>query len=319
MSYQIKKLFISLNSIDVANIGFFTALTAALTIWRESIPGWWGFALANTLLIVLIALLARIAAKRGHGWNLLHGFYMMACIPIAFRQMYFLVPAINPVDYDGALIAIDQWIFGTDPTQWFARFAHPVLTEILQIAYASFYLLPLILAIDYYRMKRMRAFKRVFLTVMVGFYLSYIGYVLVPGIGPRFTLHDFDRTDEELPGLLLTNALRVYTNTGESIPPGTENPAAVVQRDAFPSGHTEVTLLVMLLAFRYRARTRWLLLVTGSLLIVATVYLRYHYVIDLMAGALWAVLAMQVTALLDYTWTSYRRHVASRWGPLIRK
>lgn len=294
------------NTTDLVNTVFFLLLTVALIVWSGTIALWWLYALANVAVVVAIGMTARFAARRGPRWQLAHGFYMMALIPVAFKELYFLVPAIHPVDFDAALMSIDRLMYGCDPTHCLMSIAHPVLTEILQIAYGSYYLLPFILAVDLYRRKRIKAFKHVFLFVMLGFYLSYLGYVAVPAIGPRFTLHDFAETDAELPGLVVTSALRAYTNTGESAPPGTEYPAAVIQRDVFPSGHTEITLLVMLLAFRYRARSRWFLLVTGSLLIFGTVYLRYHYVIDLIGGALFAWLTTQLAPLIDHWWERWK-------------
>jgi membrane-associated phospholipid phosphatase len=302
----VKRFFAYHNTTDLVNTVFFALLPVAMAIWSCRVDAWWQFAAADLLIIVAIQILAKYAASRGHGWNLVHGFYMMALIPIAFAQMYVLVPAIHPVDYDAALIAIDRMLFGCDATVWMHRFAHPVLTEILQVAYSSYYLLPFVLAIDLYRKQRMKAYKTVFLFVMLGFYLSYFGYVAVPAIGPRFTQHDFARTEKEIPGLLVTPYLRAYTNTGESIPLGTEYPAADVQRDVFPSGHTEITLLVMLLAFRYRARSRWFLGVIGSLLIIATVYLRYHYVIDVIGGAVFAWLTLELGPLVDRWWVGWK-------------
>ncbi|MBR9976472.1 MAG: phosphatase PAP2 family protein [Bacteroidetes bacterium] len=305
------RFFIHHNTTDLVNSIFFALLTVAMTAWSHAIPPWWIFASSNILIIILIRVLASYSARRGHLWNLVHGFYMLLLIPVAFKQMYYLVPAIHPVDYDAALIVIDRMLFGGDPTRWMHGCTHPVLTELLQLAYASYYFLPFILAVDLYKKRRVKAFKTVFLFVILGFYISYLGYVAVPAIGPRFTLHEFENTEEELPGVLAATALRVYTNTGESIPPGTPYPAAQVQRDAFPSGHTKITLLVIFLAFRYRSRTRWFIGVVGSLLIIATVYLRYHYVIDLFAGALFAWLTVELALLLDHWWAQRRQRFSS--------
>ena len=302
-----RRILYSYNTTDLVNTGFFILLSIAMLIWRDAIPLWPLFIGINLAVLLSIGILARFAVLRGAVWNLLHGFYMMLCIPIAFKEMYYLVPAIHPVDYDAALIILDRMIFGTDVTVWLKNWTHPLLTEILQLAYASYYFLPLILAVDFYRKRRVRAFKTVFLFVILGFYLSYFGYVSVPAIGPRFTQHEFDQKDADLPGMMLTPYLRAYTNTGESIPPGIEYPAAKVQRDVFPSGHTQITLLVIFLAFRFRARTRWFLGVVGSLLIIATVYLRYHYVIDLFAGALFAWMTVELGTLLDYWWTRWKQ------------
>lgn len=302
-----RRVIAHLDTMDALNVVMYALLGITMTVLSPWLPTWWLYLLLDAGVIVVVFMLARFASTRSHFWKLLHGFYMMIGIPIAFKQFYWIVPLVHPVDYDQALIAIDRFLFfGADPTRWMYQFAHPVLTEILQLAYASFYFLPLILAVDLYRKKRMAAFRIVFLTIILGFYLSYLGYVAVPAIGPRFTLHDFEKTDTELPGVFATQFLRDYTNTGESIPPGTDDPARKVQRDVFPSGHTQMTLLTIFLAFRYRARTRWPLGIVGTLLVVATVYMRYHYVVDLVGGTLFAVLTFQLMKLLDVRWRQLR-------------
>lgn len=201
-------------------------------------------------------------------------------------------------DYDWILIKIDYMLFGAHPTYVLDKISNPILTEILQIVYSTFYFLPIILAYDFYRRGDIKGYRYVMGTVVYGFYLSYIGYLLVPAIGPRFTLHDFSRLDEELPGLFLTKALRWIINTGESIPPGVPNPVDYAQRDAFPSGHAQLTLIIMYLSVVLNSRTKYFLIPTGILLIFSTVYLRYHYVIDLIAGFLFAVFTVATSPYL---------------------
>jgi len=128
--------------------------------------------------------------------------------------------------------------------------------------------------------------------IIYGFYLSYLGYFIWPGIGPRFTLHNFETINQDLPGLFLTNFLREIVNSGVSISAGTPNPAEVVQRDIFPSGHTMITLLVMYLSFRLKSRSRYFFVPIGTLLIFSTVYLWYHYVIDLIGGLLFMIFTL---------------------------
>jgi membrane-associated phospholipid phosphatase len=67
---------------------------------------------------------------------------------------------------------------------------------------------------------------------------------------------------------------------------------AKAQRDIFPSGHTMMTLVLIHYSFRARLRVRWFILVAGILVITAAVYQRYHYVIDIIAGALFAILCL---------------------------
>lgn len=303
---RLKAYVLYLDTTDILNVAFFGILASAMIACASAIPQWWMFVPLNLAIMFAVFMLADFASTRSHFWKLLHGFYMMACIPIAYKEIYYLGPAINPRLMDQFLIEIDYALFGVHPTQWLHAYSHPVITEILQLAYSSFYLLPLVLVVDLYRKKRMQAFRLAFLTVILGFYLSYLGYVAVPAIGPRFTLHEFANKDKELPGLFLAQPIRALLNRGESITPETVAPEKIVQRDCFPSGHTQITLLVIFLAFRYRVRTRWFLAVVGSLLIAATVYLRYHYVIDLAAGLVFAVGTYPLMLFIERWWRGIR-------------
>ena len=200
-------------------------------------------------------------------------------------------------DYDGLLISIDRWMFGVDPTQWLMQFAHPWLTEVLQIAYTAFYLLFLLLGYEIYRRKNYDLFHFFMFTCVYGFFLSYLGYFFLPAVGPRFTLHDFAMTNVDLPGLWLTPSMRWFVNWGESVRMNVPNAAAIAsaQRDVFPSGHTMMTLVLMYLSAKSHARVRYIIYITGTLLIIATVYERYHYVIDLVGGAAFMLVCVATT------------------------
>jgi membrane-associated phospholipid phosphatase len=193
-------------------------------------------------------------------------------------------------------------LFRVNPTEWLASFSTPLLTEVLQIAYSLFYAIFLAVGLELYRADNSR-FRYFRFTVVYGFFISYVGYFFLPSVGPRFTLHDFSKIDTELPGVLITPALRWFVNIFESITPGLSNSiaAARAQRDVFPSGHTMMTLVAIVFAHRHRLKTRSSMMILGILLIVATVYLRYHYVIDIVAGALLAI-ACLLTSNMIYSW-----------------
>jgi membrane-associated phospholipid phosphatase len=71
----------------------------------------------------------------------------------------------------------------------------------------------------------------------------------------------------------------------------------------------------MALGFRYRLKSRWFLAVLGSSLIIATVYLRYHYVVDLIAGGLLAWFTIWSGDKLEAWWRrtaqSFRARVST--------
>ncbi|MCS7176195.1 MAG: phosphatase PAP2 family protein [Candidatus Kapabacteria bacterium] len=297
---------------DVYTLGLlcvYSACAIALYPWVEHASLW---LLLNALIAMLIVLLAWADRTGAPPWiQLLHWFYLPPVIYLMYQQVHAYVPVVNPHLYDELLIAWDYALFNTHPTHWLARFANPVLTEYLQTAYMLFYFLPLLHGVELLTSRRFQQVQKLARSMSFGFYFSYLCYFALPAIGPRFTLHDFSQLDEELPGLWLTPTWRQYVNAGGGIPEGSPNPEQHVHRDCMPSGHTMMTLVNLILAFRFRSRTRRLLAVIGGSLIVATVYLRYHYAVDVLAGALCALFVLWLEPRI-YRWLVQRGWVREK-------
>ena len=250
---------------------------------------WWAVVLAHAAIVLILVLLAKSKPARFvHLHYIMRCWYLIWVILCSYKELTYLVPKISPRDLDLQLAAIDRWMFGVDPTIWFERITHPLLTEILQICYCCYYLFPLILAIILWRKRRFKQVHFFLFIVAAGFYLSYIGYITVPAIGPRFILEKV--YSAPLSGIFSYQALRNALDYMEGI-----------TRDCFPSGHTELTLLVLYCARRYHKPSFRVMLVPGIALVFSTVYLRYHYVIDVIAGA---ALAFAIMALADRVYKS---------------
>jgi hypothetical protein len=309
---NIRRITGYLHSADILIIGFATILTVVNLAFAFRIPQWWHLVIINCSGIALICLLGY--ARHVTGSKILafiHDWYVPPMVFFSFKELYFMIKPIHMgADYDDVLIAIDRWMFGVNPTEWLMRLANPVLTEVLQIAYTLFYFLFIVVGYELYRRHNLDLFRYFVFISTYGFFLSYIGYFFLPAVGPRFTLHDFSALDRDLPGLFLTSYLRWFVNAGESIPMGVPNEVSIAgtQRDVFPSGHTMMTLVLMYLSSRYKLKCRSFMYVTGTLLIMATVYQRYHYVIDLMAGATFMLLCVSTAPRLSMY---IKRHFAT--------
>ena len=105
----------------------------------------------------------------------------------------------------------------------------------------------------------------------------------------------------------MTNALRDFVNAGESIPRNIPNAIDFAQRDAFPSGHTQLTLTILYISFANHLKSRWFILAVGSLLIISTVYLRYHYVIDVIAGVFFFLFTIWSGKKIDAWWRNFKK------------
>jgi membrane-associated phospholipid phosphatase len=282
---RFQKILNTVNATDRLLIAFWGLLSLAFLILHARFSIWPWVIAANLIAILIVCLIAYNA--NAHQSKILHGIHHWAAYPLViftYKQIYLLIRLIHQgKDYDSLLIAMDYKLFGVNPTQWIAGFAHPLVTELLQIAYALFFVLFIVVGTELFRKHRFSYFR---FAIIYGFLVSYIGYLFLPAVGPRFSLHDFSRIDTDLPGLLFTPTLRWFVNIFESIPAGVSNSVALAnaQRDVFPSGHTMMMIIMMVFAYKEKLKVRYFVLVSGFMLIIATVYLQYHYVVDLIAG-----------------------------------
>lgn len=227
--------------------------------------------------------------------------FLVPVILLIYSQVQNYLRVINPNLYDSTLASWDYAIFGANPTEWLMIISNPILTEIMQISYFSYYLIPLVIGFELHNRQiaiengkyslnknypagDVNIFFNFAAILLFTYYISYLLYFLMPAIGPRFYIHNMDSIDTELSGLLLTQIMRDLINSGSTISAGLPPTPEYINRDCMPSGHTMITFLCIILAFKYASKYRWAILIVGTCLIISTVYLRYHYVVDVIAG-----------------------------------
>jgi len=199
--------------------------------------------------------------------------FPVVAVILVFDSLGWLVRYINPASYDQLLLRLDYLIFGFYPTVALERITTPLVTEIMQYAYTSYYFLPLILGITLKIEGREAEFDLSLFLIILCFFLSYIGYILVPAVGPRYTIHHLQSI--ELKGVFLREEIDGLLNRLEGI-----------KYDAFPSGHSGVALLILYLSYKFKRPLFYLMLPVVIALLFSTVYLRYHYVVDVIGGVL---------------------------------
>lgn len=205
-----------------------------------------------------------------------------------FFNLHSLIDSLNPGDWDESLIRVDQLLFGIQPSVWMGKFIWAPLTDFLTICYSLFYFYPLPLAVILYlRKSRASDFRHYVTSIILCFYLGFLGYILVPAVGPRFTL----QYNQELKGSSFSEDLRSTLNHMES-----------TKRDVFPSLHNAITLLVLLFAWRYEKRVFYPFLPIASALFLSTIYLRYHYGIDVISGWILGLICFRLGADLNRWW-----------------
>jgi membrane-associated phospholipid phosphatase len=263
----------------VQGLTFFFLLGLALLtlLFKNLVPLWRSQLLFYAMLFGLLFVLKLSSDRKGSIGigSLLNDFSPIAFIIFTYQSLGNMIQYLQP-DVDPYLIRIDFFLFGVHPTVWMEQWITPWFTDLLSLAYISYYFLPVILVLTLYLKGRKEEFGRVMFILTFGYYLSFIGYILFPAIGPRFTQAHLYSVPLE--GSFIADFVRNTLNTLEHN-----------KRDCMPSGHTQIALMVLFLARRYEKTIFYLFLPVVSGLILSTVYLRYHYVIDLMAGVALAI------------------------------
>ncbi|GAB4537750.1 MAG: phosphatase PAP2 family protein [Thermodesulfovibrionia bacterium] len=212
---------------------------------------------------------------------------------LIFDSLSGLIQYINPSTYDHLLIRIDYLILRCYPTVVLERLANPLITETMQFAYISYYPLPLVLGIALKIKDKEREFDISLFLIILCFFISYIGYILVPAIGPRYTMYHLQGID--LNGVLFRDEIDRVLNALEGI-----------KRDAFPSGHSGIALLILYLSYRFNKGLFYVLLPIVLALLFSTVYLRYHYVVDVIGGILLFLITIVIGERLYLCWERMR-------------
>lgn len=286
---MIREVVPGLRPADALNLVFLFFLSSVVLAFYGKLNGPGGLLMLYSALIFVQLVLMRFKNSNGlvrWAYDLI---FPTICILIVFDSLGGLVHSINPRDIDPILIRLDYAIFGFYPTVMAEKFMNPLLTDILQLAYSSYYFLPITLGVVLKIKGRDPEFDRSLFLIMFCFYLSYAGYMLMPALGPRFTIGHLQNTD--LRGYVIAGQLQDLLNRLEGI-----------KRDAFPSGHTGIALTVLYLSHRYAKGLYRFFLPCVIALIVSTVYCRYHYVVDVLGGILLAL----ITILLGEAYYGHR-------------
>ncbi len=285
---------ISLTAADRLSLLFIALLSIIVAVFVPVAQSRDRLLLIYSLLAGALVALARLRpGKRPESaFFYLHITFTVAMILILFNSLGGLIPHLRNRTYDQLLIRIDYSLFGVHPTVWLERLVSPVLTALLQFAYISYYFIPVALGITLIARNRRKEFEHALFGIVLCFYLSYLGYLLMPAVGPRFTLEKLQTT-----GLQAGRLIAALQDTLNALEKN--------KTDAFPSGHTAIALVSLYFAGKFRERILFALLIPVVVaLLVSTVYLRYHYVIDVIAGIALAAVTIALARPLEIWFSS---------------
>lgn len=265
------------------------AVTAAASMFMLTV----GFGLPTFLIWVLVAIIVRehgrvtwpaLRDSLKRGASMFRDWAPLLIILSGYEWMRGVVDAGFAGEKDAIMQRIDRVLFfGNDPLGLLEAMIWKPLTELLAFGY-SFYavLYPLVLGTILVtggrRALRISAFR-----IGVALLIAYVGYCLVPVKGPLFTRAFTVPLDMYMVGPIKEAMMD----------------ATRISYDCFPSMHTCCTILLGVSAYTWARKLFWFIAPIVVLMPLACVYLRYHYVIDVLVGAALAPVLIWVSKKLE--------------------
>jgi membrane-associated phospholipid phosphatase len=214
-----------------------------------------------------------------------------ALMGLTFYLMPSVVTVLEVPRADAMLVKWDTVWLGSNLNLGIQGWEPPLFTDVMMLAYVFFFYY-LIAGPAYYCIHDLPRFRQCFAGLFVVYALGFIGYTFLPAGGP----HRFLEFARPLTGGWITRVAKPvldYASNGV---------------DAFPSIHVAVSLYLLAFDRMYYRRRFWRLLVPCVALWISTIYLRYHYAVDVIAGFAIAAIGLRVAAL--YGRSSLKTHVS---------
>ena len=204
--------------------------------------------------------------------------------PCAMGLAFYALPAAIAVlgrpGADALLAGLDQQLLGAAAAERLATLQSPWITDTLLLAYLFFFVV-LIFGPGHYCWHDLARFRACNAGLFTLYALGFAGYVWLPAQGPAA-------------GLLPSLGPLPLGPIAERMRPVIA--AASNGVDVFPSIHFAASLYLWLFDWRHHRRRFWLWALPIGALWLSTLYLRYHYLVDLLAGVVPALVGLAVAA-----------------------
>ncbi len=201
---------------------------------------------------------------------LVRNLYPLAFLSIFYAETSYMKNILFHADLDAYFANADQYMWGFQPSlQFYKTMSQPWFNELMNICYFSYYLITAVICVSIYIDKKHLSYKPIFIAVF-SFYLYYIIYDILPVTGPQFYFNTLP--SEPTPPYMFGKLMR-YLLLNYEKPTG-----------AFPSSHVGLAFILSYIAWQHHKILFWISLPFVIGICFATVYLKAHYVVDVLAA-----------------------------------
>jgi membrane-associated phospholipid phosphatase len=210
-------------------------------------------------------------------------FYFL--LVLSYWQLQFVVSSHFQEFHGSGIIALERNLFGCLPTVWLQEHLYTGVRSwyeyVFAIFHASLFFIPIVFPLLMQLRRNVQRMKRATVAITLISLSGYATYVLFPLTPPWMA-----SLENAIPHVerITVRAL------GELAPGGIISAFSPSPRGAMPSMHAGVPLLVLMMAFREFGWKAWWFTVVVAGICFEIVYGAEHYLIDVIAGAIYAVL-----------------------------
>jgi len=272
--------------IDYATQAYLVLIGLLLAASALQAPRYFVLSAAHAAAIVLVHRLVQAHARypRNRLLDLLRHFYPILFFALFYRETGALNRLFVHGYVDRFFIDLEARLFGCQPALLLMdRLRQVWLSELLYLSYFGYYVMIAGVGLALY-LKDRRHFMHYVSVVSFMFYVYYITFILLPVVGAR-VFH------APVPGFPQEGIAGFPAPPGDTVAHG---PFFLIMQfiyanfeahgAAFPSSHVAVALCTLYFSWRYLRPIRYVQAVAVVLLMISTVYCRYHYAVDVYAG-----------------------------------
>lgn len=173
--------------------------------------------------------------------------------------------------FDDVVLRWEAALFGAQPARdWAVAWPSLALSEVLHLAYLSYYPIIFVVPGVLYAAGRLDDFREGVFVLMLTFVTCFTAYAWFPVTGPRYLWP----SPLDAGGGIARDVTRWLLEARSSA--GT----------AFPSSHVAVSVTQAVLAVRYFGAKGLVVAALATLLSLGAIYGGYHYAVDVLAGGL---------------------------------
>jgi membrane-associated phospholipid phosphatase len=211
-------------------------------------------------------------------WRAVRNVYPLVLFIFFYRAIGPQIFMVFDKPFDPAVHRLELNIFGVDPAFYWQKYMDVWLNELMNFGYFSYYLLLPSAVVAFVLMKKWKSLDRLMLSSAIAFYICYILYIFCPVVGPRFFLSDI----YYLPifGPFFTPLTQKVVDFGGHY------------GAAMPSSHCAIALIVAWRVSRDLKGLMFPAILVSILLCLGTIYCRFHYLTDVLAGLIIGVLGI---------------------------